>query len=135
MFEYSDYRANYPTHGMLTLSKIYAVKTRRPLFNRQQAMGNRQMTLSLVISYILVALKMASANFGKLKILFANTYLKSQFLIPNSQCLYLNILNISSPNAYAIRPSNNTMPAICAYSITFSFGFRRVMISMIVNIA
>jgi hypothetical protein len=30
MFEYSDYRANYPTHGMLTLSKIYAVKTKTP---------------------------------------------------------------------------------------------------------
>jgi hypothetical protein len=29
-FEYSDLRANYPTHGMLTPSKIYAVKTRHP---------------------------------------------------------------------------------------------------------
>ena len=31
MFEYSDLRANYPTHGMLALSKIYAVKTGHPL--------------------------------------------------------------------------------------------------------
>jgi hypothetical protein len=30
MFEYSDSRANYPTHGMLTLSKTYAVKTGQP---------------------------------------------------------------------------------------------------------
>jgi hypothetical protein len=29
-FEYSDLRANYPTHDMLTLSKIYAVNTRHP---------------------------------------------------------------------------------------------------------
>jgi len=31
-FEYSDYRANYPTHGMLTRSKIFAVKTGQPRF-------------------------------------------------------------------------------------------------------
>jgi hypothetical protein len=29
-FEYSDLRANYPTHDMLTPSKIYAVKTIHP---------------------------------------------------------------------------------------------------------
>lgn len=32
-FEYSDLRANYPTHDMLTLSKTYAVKTGRPHFD------------------------------------------------------------------------------------------------------
>lgn len=31
-FEYSDLRANYPMHDMLTLSKTYAVKTGRPHF-------------------------------------------------------------------------------------------------------
>jgi len=30
-FEYSDLRANYPTHDMLTLSKTYAVKAKHPL--------------------------------------------------------------------------------------------------------
>jgi len=35
-FEYSDLRANYPTHDMLTLSKIYAVKTGHPLVLREQ---------------------------------------------------------------------------------------------------
>ena len=29
-FEYSDLSANYPTHYMLTLTKIYAVKTGQP---------------------------------------------------------------------------------------------------------
>jgi len=31
-FEYSDLSANYPTHYMLTLTKIYAVKTGQPRF-------------------------------------------------------------------------------------------------------
>jgi hypothetical protein len=42
MFEYSDLRANYPTHGMLTLSKIYAVKTGRPLlFFSKRVIGDQ----------------------------------------------------------------------------------------------
>jgi hypothetical protein len=44
MFEYSDYRANYPTHGMLTLSKIYAVKTREieNLKRRSRSLSGRR---------------------------------------------------------------------------------------------
>ncbi len=39
-FEYSDLRANYTTHGMLTPTLPAAVKTGRPLFNSKGEMQN-----------------------------------------------------------------------------------------------
>jgi hypothetical protein len=46
---------------------------------------------------------------------------------------HLKILEISNPIAYAIKPSSKTIPAICAYSINFSLGLLRVIISTMVN--
>src|SRR3982751_3645320 len=46
---------------------------------------------------------------------------------------FLNILNISSPSAYAINANNNIIPTICAYSINLSLGFLPVTISTNVN--
>ena len=41
---------------------------------------------------------------------------------------------MSLPLAYISRVNKNNIPAICAYSINFSFGLRREMISYNVNI-
>src|SRR5688572_16663157 len=103
-------------------------KPRRPrISNRQQAIGKFLKAPKLLLKPQFQKIQIQISENDREN--FPNGYLI--FLIPNS--FHLNILKISNPSAYAIRPSNNNIPAIWAYSITFSFGLRRVTISMIVN--
>jgi len=53
-FVYSDLRANYTTHDMLTLSKIYAVKTRRPQFAFAANKDTTYFIFKQNLSYLLI---------------------------------------------------------------------------------
>ena len=105
-FEYSDLRANYPTHGMLTPSKIYAVKTRHPRSAKIRKNSHPRQPFP-----------------GRLP-----SHRRRDPPHP-----YLKNLKISNPIAYAIRPNNNTIPTICEYSTNLSLGLRPLIISISVN--
>ena len=91
---------------MLTLSKIYAVKTgTAPFYNWQSAIGNQSHLIE-----------------------------NCQLHIANCLLIYLPQPNQSFPLAYNINNNNKIMPATCAYSMNFSFGFLPLTISYSVNI-